>query len=198
MFRFVGNHARNEGRRNVVCIYVWISLMRTNECSCSTIFIEVYWRQKASRTWMLLLVTKHQLRKLNWSDSLGIKVVIWVLKMIRRQHQIRVVQNLLKGLAEQLVPSRQQLSGTWHHKTILLTAASGIYLLDAPPCSPHLAACDFWLFPQINANMHRKCYKTQEDMMRAVNEELAIGKKMIFWRLFKNGSTTVAVGEENN
>ena len=42
----------------------------------------------------------------------------------------------------------------------------GIKTLPHPPYSPHLAPCDFWLFPKLKEKLRGLCYETIEEMKR--------------------------------
>lgn len=63
-------------------------------------------------------------------------------------------------------------------------ASSGIEEIRPAPYSPDLAPCDFWLFPKIKKNLRGKVFDSNEDIINAVNAELAKLKKQDFEECF--------------
>ena len=72
-------------------------------------------------------------------------------------------------------------SGQWHfhqnnapvHNSILVTdylTKMGIKTVPRPPYNPHLARCDFWLFPKLKENLRGCRYETIEEMKEAVTK----------------------------
>ena len=72
-------------------------------------------------------------------------------------------------------------SGRWHfhqdnasaHNSILVTLYStkmGIKTVRRPLYRPHLAVCDFWLFPKVKENLRGCRYETIEEMKEAMTK----------------------------
>ena len=46
----------------------------------------------------------------------------------------------------------------------------GIKTVRHLPYSPHLAPCDFWLFPKLKEKLRGCCYETTEELKEAVTK----------------------------
>ena len=58
------------------------------------------------------------------------------------------------------------------HITQTYLDENGIRLMEHPPYSPDLAACDFWLFPKIKSALAGKPFSRIQDLAKAVHSEM--------------------------
>lgn len=64
-------------------------------------------------------------------------------------------------------------------------ALSGIEEIRPAPYSPDLAPCDFWLFPKIKKNLRGRVFSNNEEIINAVNAEVASLQKADFKDCFR-------------
>lgn len=69
---------------------------------------------------------------------------------------------------------------------MLFLNTSGIQLIKPPPYSPDLTSCVFWLFPKVKEPLRGKVFRTREELIDAVENQLKQLKKEDFQRCFQN------------
>ena len=96
-------------------------------------------------------------------------------------------------------------SGQWHfhednapvHDSILVTdylTKMGIKTVPQPPYGPHLAPCDFWLFPKPKEKLRGCRYETIEEMKEAVMKVIEEDFHGAFQKLLERYNKCIAAG----
>ena len=124
-------------------------------------------------------ISTHKLLMITFFDSTVMIYMHWVLtgQTVNKEYYVEVLREFRKRFCRK----RPALfkSGQWHfhqdnapvHNSILVTdylTKMDIKTLPHPPYSPHLAPCDFWLFPKLKEKLRGCRYEIIEEMKEAV------------------------------
>jgi [histone H3]-lysine36 N-dimethyltransferase SETMAR len=74
----------------------------------------------------------------------------------------------------------------------------GLQLLKAPPYSPDLAPCDFWLFPHIKKKLEGRIFNSDDEIIGAYSEVLGSLQQSDFHRCFDEWFKRVCTVLDNN
>ena len=153
----------------------------------------------------------HKLLMIPFFDSTSMIYMHWVPtgQTVDKGYYVEVLREFRKRFRRK----RPALfkSGPWHfhqdnapvHNSILVTdylTKRGIKTLPQPSYSPHLAPCDFWLFPKLKEKLRGCRYVTIDEMKEAVPKVIDTltqeDFRGAFQKLLKQYSKCIAAGRD--